>query len=320
MRTALRLGILTLSMVAAAATLAQQPDSRIKRGRDLGELPPLRRELPELDQRSPGGGVARQRPPVAPPEEPPPRQPRPPIDQAEGGRDPIVTVADRGPRNSDSVGTAFAIDASGDWVTAGHVVDGCKMVYIFVKGDWLPVTVLGTHNVADVAVARTREGGPPLQVASAEPLKVDQDGFQFGFPQFKPGETHVRLLGRVRVSRSERGGPMEVAYQWAEVSRRPNFEGTLGGISGGPIVDSRGVVVGVNILESSRRGRVTTSAPESVLAVLKQARVTPASDRVVDITPENFDMRADEVRESYSVARVFCAYNRDSQPPRPRRN
>ena len=317
---------LVVAMGAGVATLAQQggADIRGSRGAGRGDLPPMRREMPpQQDQRS---GPGRQTPPMQPERPPgelrPPAEPpadRPPIDRGDGGREPIVNVIEKGPRANDSVGTAFAIDADGNWVTAHHVVDGCRMVYFFVRGDWLPVTVLSTHEFADVAVGRTRVAGEPMQVAAAEPLRVDQDGFQYGFPQFKPAATHVKLLGRVRVSREKRGGQMEVAYSWAEVARRPDFEGTLGGISGGPIVDARGVVVGVNILESSRRGRVTTSSPDSIHQTLVKARVAARVVAPVNTDPENFDARADAARSAFSVARVFCAFHKDSAPPRVRR-
>jgi serine protease Do len=300
------------AMAAALTTLAQSGAPDVKRSprAGIGELPPLRRELPpepSPDRRDP-------RPPVQPPGEP-----RPPILSGDGS-EPIVSVTDRGPRSSDSVGTAFAVDPDGAWITAQHVVDGCRVVYVNVKGEWLPSNVLTVHSVADVAVVRTRVGAIPLQVAVSAPLTVNQDGFQLGYPQFKPGSTHAKLLGRVRVSRPKRGAPMEIAYAWAEISRSPEFEGTLGGISGGPIVDSNGVAVGVNILESARRGRVTTSSPESMRESLGSARVLPRGGQTASINPDNYGQRADAARGNSAVARVFCAFHSNSVPPRVPRN
>jgi serine protease Do len=300
------------AMAAALTTLAQSGYPDVKRPPRVGDghLPPLRREPPpepSPDRRDP-------RPPVQQPGEP-----RPPILSGDGS-EPIVSVADRGPRSSDSVGTAFAIDPDGAWITAQHVVDGCRVVYVNVKGEWLPSNVLTVHSVADVAVVRTRVGAVPLQIAVPTPLTVNQDGFQMGYPQFKPGSTHAKLLGRVRVSRPKRGAPMEVAYAWAEISRSPEFEGTLGGISGGPIVDSNGVAVGVNILESARRGRVTTSSPESMRETLGSARVLPRGGQTASISPDNYGQRADAARGNSAVARVFCAFHSNSVPPRVPRN
>ena len=310
MRRALLFLGLSAAMAAALTTLAQSGAPDVKRPRvGGGELPPLRRELtpepPPLDRPTPPA--------------PPPAEPRPPILGGDG-REPVVSVVDRGPRSSDSVGTAFAVDPDGAWITAQHVVDECRTVFINVKGEWLPGNVLTVHSVADVAVVRTRAGGAPLQVAAVWPLTVNQDGFQLGYPQFKPGSTHAKLLGRVRVSRAKRGAPMEVAYAWAEISRTPEFEGTLGGISGGPIVDNNGVVVGVNILESSRRGRVTTSSPESIRETLGRARVQPRGGQTASISPENYGQRADAARGNSAVSRVFCAFHSNSMPPRVPRN
>ena len=305
-RTILFLG-LAGAMAAALTVLAQSGEPDVKRPRTgSSELPPLRREMtpdPSPDRRDLGPSV------------PPPSDPRPPI-QSGDGTEPIVNVVERGPRNSNSVGTAFAVDPDGAWITAQHVVDGCRVVYINVKGEWLPASVLTVHSVADVAVTRTRLGGVPLQVAPTAPLKVNQDGFQLGYPQFKPGSTHVKLLGRVRVQRPKRGAPLEIAYSWAEVSRSPDFEGTLGGISGGPIVDSNGIAIGVNILESSRRGRVTTSSPESMRESLASARIAPRGGQTASVSAENYGARADAARVNSAVSRVFCAFLPNAVPPR----
>ncbi len=326
-----RAGTALLALMAgmtavALGTLAQTGGADVKAGRRGGDgnLPPLRRSLPEEsgpDERGRRGG-----PPPTPPTRPP-AQPRPPIvtpqspDRPPGpGSEPIVTVTERGPRNANSVGTAFAIDKGGDWVTASHVVEECKTVFVNIKGEWIPATVLSRHSVADVAVVRTRVDAPPMAVAEPVPLRAEQDGFQMGYPQFKPGATHVKLIGRVRVQRARRGSAMEVAYSWAEVSRAPDFEGTLGGISGGPIVDARGVVVGVNILESSRRGRVTTSSPESIREAMGEARVKAEGGQGKVVAPANYGDRADEERASGAVARVFCAVLPDAVPPRVPRN
>lgn len=334
MRQAMRWLVMAATLAAGVAAVAQTGDPDIRRGGGRGDLPPLRRELPpEQDQRTPRNQAQPQPQPQRDPpqrredppqrrDDPPPRrdEPRPPILDADRGREPVVNVIDKGPRDSDSVGTAFAIDADGNWVTAQHVVEDCRMVYVLVNGDWLPVSVLAIHPVADVAVVRSRNGGTAIQIAAADNLQLDQDGFQIGYPQFKPGATHVKLIGRVRVSRTKRGAAMELAYSWAEISRRPDFEGTLGGISGGPIVDSRGVVVGVNILESSRRGRVTTSSPVSMQQAMSQARVTARSAATMTVNSDNLAAQADAVRASHAVVRVFCAFHKDSQPPRVRRN
>ena len=63
---------------------------------------------------------------------------------------------------------------------------------------------------------------------------------------------------------------------WAEVKRLPAREGSLGGISGGAVLNNAGAVVGVTIAEEPRRGRVISAAPETLLAVLHQADVTPS--------------------------------------------
>jgi hypothetical protein len=64
---------------------------------------------------------------------------------------------------------------------------------------------------------------------------------------------------------------VEPGMLWAEVEREPSTNLPLGGISGGPVVNPDGAVIGIAIGASLRRGRVASAAPESVQAVLAQA-------------------------------------------------
>src|SRR5262249_39698652 len=98
------------------------------------------------------------RPAPTPPPPPTPTQPLPPATDPRvppaARRDPgaplpgydfILTVTKDGPRATDGLGTAFALDASGIWLTAGHVVDECKAVWVLRDRDWRSATAVRIH-------------------------------------------------------------------------------------------------------------------------------------------------------------------------------
>ena len=58
------------------------------------------------------------------------------------------------------------------------------------------------------------------------------DAFHVGYPQLKPAQVHTRYIGRVRIERPQRGMPPELGHVWVEVARAPDFDGSLGGLSG----------------------------------------------------------------------------------------
>lgn len=253
-------------------------------------------------------GFAPRRPPPAPPWSgspetqtwvPPNRPLVPPLIE------PITTVQESPPR--DSSGTAFALNAAGYWLTARHVAEHCGQIALRGESGNIQADTVWIHPNADVALVKAPRGGSPLAL-STRPLHPGQDGFHFGFPQGKPAAVHSRLLGTTRVKWARRGGGEERGLTWIEVSRDPEFDGPLSGISGGPTVDPTGAVVGVNMAASPRRGRVTTTLPEDFVGLLRRAGVEPgrAPSTAVAISPENFGSRGAEARRSSAVARVFC--------------
>jgi len=241
-------------------------------------------------------------PPLSPRQGQPVPAPRP--------NDPVSIVAEKEKVEGDSVGTAFAASRPGLWLTARHVIDGCREVALAIDGAWRPAEVVARHPAADVAALRTAAGVEPLPVGPAT-LLYDQDGFHSGYPKFQPGDVHSRLLGRIRVVHERRQGEVENAYVWAEVNRSRANDGSLGGISGGPVLNRGGQVIGITIAESSRRGRVTTSAPETI----RELQLPPdRGGQGSAIAPETFGQRGDDLRRSSSVVRVFCARTRQGLP------
>ncbi|KQW86340.1 S1 family peptidase [Brevundimonas sp. Root1279] len=237
----------------------------------------------------------------------------PPPDEVEGALlgpvtpfDPAVTVNAPDIPFQPASGTAFSIAQEGVWVTARHVVEGCRRPAIMVGGDRAVAADVRLAPQADMAVLLTAGGPPALPVAADAPMHKGQRAFHPGFPQGRAGEVTSRLLGRETLRVRGRGQRDEPVLAWAEVGRTDQLDGTLSGLSGAPVLDRQGRVVGVTIAESPRRGRIYTTAPDTFAPALRgvQRADEPLMGRTVDI--ENYGIVADELRRDLRVAQVVC--------------
>lgn len=237
----------------------------------------------------------------------------PPPDEIEGALlgpvtpfDPAVTVNAPDIPFQPASGTAFSIAQEGVWVTARHVVEGCRRPAIMVGGDRAVAADVRLAPQADMAVLLTAGGPPALPVAADAPMHKGQRAFHPGFPQGRAGEVTSRLLGRETLRVRGRGQRDEPVLAWAEVGRTDQLDGTLSGLSGAPVLDRQGRAVGVTIAESPRRGRIYTTAPDTFGPAIRgvQRADEPLMGRTVDI--ENYGIVADELRRDLRVAQVVC--------------
>lgn len=226
-----------------------------------------------------------------------------------------------------STGTAFAITDDGWWLTARHVAHGCDAMGIQTgprKG--LRATEVHLHPSADLALFRTgtSTGRAPLGLASpAEGMpRRGTHGFSMGYPQGQPGDVHARVLGQARLKSVGRYRITEPILAWAEVSRRPNNLPALGGLSGGPMLDEEGRVVGVLVASSKRRGQVMTTAQSSIHELLAQFPVV--QDAVAQgtigavvrhIDGNSFTTRGQALRRELTIAKVLCQVRQPRRRP-----
>lgn len=206
------------------------------------------------------------------------------------------------------LGTAFAINRSGDWLTARHVVEGCDRVSILVAPQrYVPVASVRVAESSDLALLSTGRSPRSAALNLGEDLRVGEYGFHVGYPNGRPGEVASRLLARSRlISRGERQSD-EPVLAWAEVGRTRGLNGALGGLSGGPVFDAEGRVRGVIVAESPRRGRIYTADPNSIRAFLDDVGVeTSEPSRIQPISVSNYGERADLARNSLQVVKVAC--------------
>src|SRR5262249_52501789 len=163
---------------------------------------------------------------------------------------------------------AFSVSDAGVWLTARHVVDGCQRAAVLVSPSRGVEAKVSADRSSDLAVLTTEGGAPPLPLALDIAPQDGQRGYHPGFPPGQPGEAGSpprsrkgppggappRLLGRYGRRRPGRGQPPQPVLAWAEIGRTDGLKGGLAGLSGAPVLDGAGRVVGVTLAESPRRG------------------------------------------------------------------
>lgn len=240
---------------------------------------------------------------------PPPPKSSDPLVEALGPASPFdpSVVVDVPTKAGPASGTAFSVARNGMWLTARHVVEGCRKAVVIVGPDTGVEVKVRLDPRGEAAVLSTEGGAAALPLGLTEPLRRGQRAFHPGFPQGAPGEASSRLLGRENLVVRGNGARTEPVLVWAETGRTEGLKGTLGGLSGAPALDSQGRVVGVTIAESPRRGRIYTTAPEITRATISSAGGRPDGQAISEpITPGNYFRVADDLRRELQVAQVVC--------------
>lgn len=219
-------------------------------------------------------------------------------------RDPNVLVNIDVPKSG--IGTAFSINPNGTWLTARHVVDSCDQIALKMSSQkFLPVSV-DISQTADLAVLKGQWERQPIRSDLYAPRRLGEHGFFFGFPQGRPGEAAGRLIGRSRLKVKGRYKSEEPILAWAETGRSQGLKGSLGGLSGGPVLDTDGEVIGIVAAESLRRGRVYSVAPRNLRSVINEDK----SYKARPISFESYGLQADEYRRNRQIVQVVCLVDR----------
>jgi len=158
--------------------------------------------------------------------------------------------------SGDSIGSGFLFHDSSTVLTNYHVIEGAKHITIVFE-DTTQRTVLGSVYIAperDLAVLRINRPHPtskPLFLSPENPKK-GQKAFAFGAPVGLDFSTTDGIISAIRtpddIARLDLRFKEDVTWLQTTAPLSP-------GNSGGPLVDIRGHVIGVNTL-ASQGGRV----------------------------------------------------------------
>ena len=154
---------------------------------------------------------------------------------------PFPDMPDRGARpRGESMGSGFIISSDGDVLTNHHVVDGASEVKVKLSdGREFKAKVVGSDEQSDVALLKIdAKGLPALRIGNSDALKPGQWAIAIGSPF---GLDHSVTAGIISaLGRNNRfTGQQYVPFIQTDVAINQ-------GNSGGPLLNARGEVIGIN--------------------------------------------------------------------------
>jgi putative serine protease PepD len=169
-----------------------------------------------------------------------------------------VTSASTGPsfgfgqQQTQAEGTGFVYDTKGDILTAAHVVDGASSIKVHFKdGTTANATLVGKDDSTDTAVIRVNVDSSklhPLTIGSSASVQPGQEVVALGSPF---GLTETMTAGIVSAVDRTITAPNNFSISGAIQTDAPINHGN----SGGPLLDTSGNVVGINVqIDSNSNG------------------------------------------------------------------
>ena len=165
----------------------------------------------------------------------------------------IVSIqATAEPRGSNlHIGSGFFWDRMGNVVTNEHVVRNATTLIVWVdSGDEVEAEVIGIAKSYDLAVIRlkkAKEPSVPLPIGTSSTLKVGQSAFAIGSP-FGLDQSFTAGV----ISSLKRELPVEGSDPITQMIQTD--AAVYPGNSGGPLLNSRGELIGVNTISYSEAG------------------------------------------------------------------
>jgi putative serine protease PepD len=161
-----------------------------------------------------------------------------------GGSNPLDPFAAPQAQQTQSLGSGFVIDKSGHILTNAHVVVGASKVDIgFSNGSSYPATVVGIDRSTDVAVLKVdvpQDALQPLPLGDSSKVQVGESVVAIGNPLGEDRTVTAGIVSAVQrdISSLQPGIQIAGAIQTDAAINHGN--------SGGPLINDRGEVIGIN--------------------------------------------------------------------------
>ncbi len=143
------------------------------------------------------------------------------------------------PRNANSLGSGFVIDAEGTVITNNHVIEGADEIeVIFNDGTRLKAEIVGKDSKTDIAVLKVKPEKPLpfVEFGDSGGLRVGDWVMAIGNPFGLGGTVTLGIVSAM--NRNINAGPYDDFIQTDASINRGN--------SGGPLFNMAGDVIGVN--------------------------------------------------------------------------
>jgi serine protease Do len=160
-------------------------------------------------------------------------------------------------QSTGSRGSGFIIDPQGYILTAQHVIDKAKKIEIRLPDlQRLPARVIAADSQIDVAILKidSERELPILAIGDSDTIRVGDLAVLFGFPFGRESSMNLGII-----SRSGRSYPDSASYDFIQTDA-----GAYAGGSGGPLLNSKGHVIGM-ITMASERGNMGFATPINVI-------------------------------------------------------
>jgi serine protease Do len=182
------------------------------------------------------------------------------------------------PRDLPSSGSGFVMDARGYILTNNHVVEGSEEISVtFLNGEKYRCEMVGLDPRTDVAVVRiaerSRDGKPfaALQLGDSDEIKIGDWAIAVGNPF---GE---QLAGTVTVGVVSAKGRSDLSIMGADIDLQDFIQTDASinfGNSGGPLVNIRGEVIGMNSALNTQAQGIGFAIPINLAASVAHQLIT----------------------------------------------
>jgi S1-C subfamily serine protease len=156
-----------------------------------------------------------------------------------------------------SRGSGFIIDPKGYVLTAHHVIDKAKEIEIrLADGQRLGARLVAADAQIDLAILKiqTERELPVLSLDDSDAIRVGDLALVFGYPFGRESSMNLGI-----VSRAGRSYPDSASFEFIQTDA-----GGYPGGSGGPLLNSKGNVIGM-ITMASERGNMGFATPINVI-------------------------------------------------------
>jgi serine protease Do len=156
-----------------------------------------------------------------------------------------------------SRGSGFFIDPQGYLLTAQHVVDKSKALEVrLADGQRLPARLVAADSQIDLAILKVQSETelPILSLTDSDNIRVGHLALVFGYPFGRESSMNLGII-----SRAGRTYPDSASFDFIQTDA-----GAYSGGSGGPLLNSKGHVIGM-ITMASERGNMGFAIPINVI-------------------------------------------------------
>ena len=179
---------------------------------------------------------------------------------AQNSRPAIVQIRVSGAENSQtqgSRGSGFFIDPEGYILTAQHVIDKAKEIEVrTADGQRLAARLVVADNQLDLALLKIQIDRelPVLSLGDSDRIQVGDLAVVFSYPFGRESSMSLGII-----SRAGRTYPDSAGFDYIQTDA-----GAYPGVSGGPLLNSQGHVVGM-ITMASERGNLGFATPVNLI-------------------------------------------------------